>query len=387
MQPPVPGQGRVYGFRCLRCGNGLELPQDLRLMYIDCPYCGQDNLLPQDLVQARQRQFALEQQQYALQLQQQARHRLAQERDKQRKQRSSRLLIWLLVGGFFAMCLFGSCLAIGFYAQKNEDEAKARAADPKVNGQALLLARCAEMRERLGCKRILAQPSTHLKETSTISLDMVKNDACVHIVGVTATDAKIGMKYEDKLALTRPLPAAGALVDYRLCASETATHTFKLEAVPAEPFTTAAIECPRTPAEGGARSGPDDAKRNGKERVQGMLDELSKASCKHVVSQHAVRRGDQSFTITSPDHSDCYNFLAASSFSDVRLTVELRDPQGQKLPVPDPDSKLRVEYCAPKAGEYKLSITSSTADYYSVAGVDCSRLGPEGLKRLNGRGN
>jgi hypothetical protein len=358
----------------------------MRLMHIDCPYCGQDNLLPADMVQARQRQFALDQQQYALHLQQQERQRFTQERDKQRKQSSQRLLIWLLVGGFFALCLFGSCLAIGFHAQREEAEAKARAADPKVNGQALMLMRFAEMREKLGCNRILVQPTTHMKEASTISLDMIKNDSCVHVIGATGTDAKIAMKYEDKLALTRPLPAAATLVDYRLCASETATHSFKLEAVPTEPFTTAAIECPRTPGEGGARSGPDDAKKTGKERVQGMLDDLSKAGCKHVVSQPGVRRGDQSFTITSPANADCYNFLAASFFADVKLTATLRDPAGKSMPVPDPDSKLRVAYCAPKAGEYKLTISSNTGDYYAVAGVDCNRFGPEGLKRLNGRG-
>jgi hypothetical protein len=358
----------------------------MRLMHIDCPFCGQDNLLPPDMVQARQRQFALDQQQYALQLQHQERQRFAQERDKQRKQSSQRLLIWLLVGGFFALCLFGSCLAIGFHAQKEEEEAKARAADPNVNGQALMLARFAEMREKLGCNRILIQPSTHVKETSTISLDMIKNDACVHVVGTTGTGAKIGMKYEDKVALTRPLPAAGPIVDYRLCASETATHSFKLDAIPTEPFTTAAIECPRTPAEGGARSGPDDPKKSGKERVQGLLDELAKSGCKHVVSQPVVKRGDQSFTITSPARADCYNFLAASFFADVKLTAILRDPEGKKMPVPDPGSQLRVEYCAPKAGEYKLEISSNTGDYYAIAGLDCRRLGPEGLKRLSGTG-
>lgn len=353
-------------------------------MHIDCPYCGQDNVLPAEMVRARQHQFMLDQQRYALELQQQERQRQAQERDKQRKHGSQRLLIWLLVGGFFALCAFGGLLAIGYHAQQEEAAAKARAADPQVNGQALMLARFAEMREKLKCDRILVQPSTHVNEASTISLDMIKNDACVHVLGITGTSAKVGMKYEDRVALTRPLPASGPVVDYRLCASETATHAFKLEAVPAEPFTTAAIECPRTPAEGGARSGPDDPKLSGKERVQGMLDALFK-SCKHVVSQPSVRRGEQTFTITSPDNADCYNFLAASAFADVRLSAVLLDPQGTKLMVPDPDSKLRVEYCAPQAGEYKLTISSSTGDYYGIAGVDCSRDGPEGLKRLNGR--
>jgi hypothetical protein len=191
------------------------------------------------------------------------------------------------------------------------------------------------------------------------------------------------MKYEDKVALTKPLPAAAQFLDYRLCASETATHTFKIEAVPSEPFTTAAIECPRTPAEGGARSGANDAQKTGKDRAQVMLDELVKAGCKSVVSQPKAMQGDQTFTITSPDNAACYNLLAASFFPDVRLTASLKDPQGKGLLVPDPASELRVEYCAPKAGEYKLSLSSSTGDFYSFAGVDCPRFGPEGLKRLN----
>ena len=30
----------------------------------------------------------------------------------------------------------------------------------------------------------------------------------------------------------------------------------------------------------------------------------------------------------------------------------------------------------------KVVITPSTGDYFSTAGVDCNRFGPEGLKRL-----
>jgi len=352
-------------------------------MAIDCPYCGQDNLLPPEMVQARQRQYELDQQHYALRIQEEDRQRVAQERDKLRKQSSQRLLIWLMVGGFFALLVVGGLIGLGFYAEQQEAEAKARAQDPKVNGHALMLEHLAQMQKR-GCSRILVQPSTHVKETSRISLDMVKNDACVHILGFTAASATLSMKYQDNVALTVPLPAPSPVVDYRLCASETATHTFKIDAAPEEPFTTAAIECPRTPAEGGARSSKDDPKKTGRERVQGMLDELVKAGCKNVVSQPQVVQRQESLTITSPNDSACYNLLAASFFSDVKLSGLLKDPQGKELPVPDPDSKLRIEYCAPKAGEYKLTISASTAAFFAIAGVDCSRSGPEGLKRVNG---
>src|SRR5262249_24792308 len=158
---------------------------------------------------------------------------------------------------------------------------------------------------------------------------------------------------------------AAAVIDYRLCASETATHTFKIDATPEdEPFTTAAIECPRLPAEGGARGTRRDPKKSGKERVQAMLDELVKAGCKNVVSEPKVIQKDESLTITSPEDAACYNLLAASFFPDVKISAELKDPDGKNMLVPEPDSKLRIEYCAPKAGEYKLSLSPSTADFY-----------------------
>ncbi len=356
-------------------------------MHIDCPSCGQDNFLPPHIVQARQRQYELDQRHLALHLQEQERARQAAERERVRKQGSQRLLIWLAAGGVLFFALFGSCLAIGYYATKSEEEEQARAADPKLNGQAALLARMAELREKQGCSRILVQPRTHAKETSSVALDMVKNDHCVHVMGMTATGAKLSMRYEGSVALTQPLPASASIVDYRLCASESATHTFKIDAVPAEAFTTAALECPRLPAEGGARSGPDDPQKTGKERVQAMVDELVRNGCKHIVAAPKVTRYDQSIDITSPKNPPCYNFLAASFFPDVELRVALTDPRGNKLPVPEPASKVRVEYCATAAGKYRLEVSPSTGDYFATAGVDCDRFGPEGLKRLKSLGN
>jgi hypothetical protein len=354
----------------------------MRLLHIDCPYCGQDNLLPAELVQARQRQYELEQRHYALKLQEQERLRVAQEKEKQHKQKLQRLLIWLLVGGFFGFGLLGSCVALGIWASEKEEQEALRTKDPKVNGQALMLARFAEMREKQGCERILVQPTTHRDEPGKVSLDMNKGDHCVHILGYTGTGAMLSVKYDGRVALTQPLPAAASSVDYRLCASETATHPFEISATPAQPFTVAALECPRLPAEGGARSREDDPRKSGKERLMSLMAELVQAGCKDVVSQPKVSRGEQTFTLTSPANSNCYNLLAASYYSDVKLSATLRDPEGKALPVPEPDSKIRVAYCAPKAGKYTLVLSPSTGDHYSHVALDCPRFGREGLKRL-----
>jgi hypothetical protein len=369
--------------RCIRCGNGLELPSDVRLLHIDCPYCGQDNLLPADLVQARQRQFELEQRQYALHLHEQERIRIAHDKERARKHSSHRLVIWLAAGALMFFALVGSCIGLGYYASREKEAADALAKDPTLNGYNAVLLRVAELQTKQGCKRILVQPKMHVSEASTVSLEMIKGDQCVHVVAMTGQPGNLSMQYTTTAALTLPLPQPGRALDYRLCAAETATHTFKVEAATSEvPFTTAAIECPRTPAEGGARSTSDDKRKNGSERVRAMMDELLAKGCKEVSEVPQVARGSQTITVTSPDNAACYNMLAASFFSDVKLSASLSDPNGNTLPVPAPDSKLRIEYCAPKAGKYKIVLSPSTGDHFAWAGLDCNRFGPEGLKRL-----
>ena len=196
--------------RCVRCGNGLELPHDVRLLHIDCPFCGQDNLLPADVVQARQRQYELEQRQYALHLQEQERLRLLHEKERIRKHSSQRLLIWLSLGALTLFGLIGSCVALGVYASSKEDEAKARAKDPKVSGYAGVLARVTEMQAKQGCQRIIVQPKTFSAEASTLSLDMVKNDFCVHLLASSGQPgALLSMQYLTTVALTEPLPPPG----------------------------------------------------------------------------------------------------------------------------------------------------------------------------------
>lgn len=365
----------------MRCGNGLELPHDVRLFHIDCPFCGQDNLLPPELVQSRQRQYELEQRRYALELEEQQRKRAAEEKANAQKRSNQRLLIWLSVGAFVFFGLFGSFMTIGYFASKAEEEEKARAKDPELNGQAALLRRFDVLRQQQ-CERILVQPRTHRAEPASLALNMVKNDHCVHVLAMTGASTRLSMSYSGQVALTTPLPPSGRALDYRLCAAETTTYSFGVDAAPAEPFSVAAIECPRTPAEGGPRSGPDDAKRTGKERLMSAMAELVQAGCKHVVAEPRVSRGEQTFTLTSPDNAPCYNLLAASYFSDVKLAASLKDENGKNLPVPAPDSKIRVAYCAPKAGKYTLMLSPSSGDYYAHTSVDCPRFGPEGLKRL-----
>lgn len=372
-QPP-PGP-HVYGLRCIRCGTSLDLPTDPRLVHIDCSYCGQDNVLPDQLIQARQRQ-------HEIYVRDQAQARAAAQRIEQQQRKSRVFLITLFGGGFAVMTLFGACLALGLYASKEDEAEKLRARDPKVNGHAALLARFEKMRKEQRCDRILVQPSTHHEQAGPISLDMQAGDHCVHVMGDTGTNALLAMTYEGSVALTRPLPAPAQSVDYRLCASKTAPHAFAINATPAEPFTVAAIECPRSPEEGGSRAKPEDPMTTGRTRLTSLMKGLVKAGCKGVVAEPKVSRGPQTFTLTSPANAACFNMLIVSYYSDVRFGISLKDPAGKDMAIPAPAQEMRVAYCPTKAGKYELTVTPNTGDHFAHASVDCPRNGAEGLKRL-----
>ena len=181
--------------------------------------------------------------------------------------------------------------------------------------------------------------------------------------------------------MTHTLPPPSASIDYRLCASKNASHKFFLNTSRDEPFTMAAIECPRTPEEGGSRAKADDPRTNGKARAQELLSWMSDSGCKKVVAPPEVRRGEQAFTLTLNNRAGCYNMFVASEFKDVRFEVELTDPDGKPMPVPRPAHEIRITHCAKKSGKYKLDVKPSTPDHYATVTVDCPRNGPEGLRR------
>lgn len=374
---PGPDPNKLYALRCMRCGNPLELPMDPRLLYIDCPSCGQDNVLPEHLVKARQAQFRA-------QLAQQDKVRKAAAQVAVAKSRSKFKIALLLIGTLVALMTCGGLTVLGWWASREEEAAQRRADDPSLNGQSLMVARLEDMKQKMGCERILVQPEPHRGKPgggATVSLDMVANDYCVHVLALTGTQEPISVRHQSEVALTRALPSASTNIDYRLCASKKASHKFFLNTTRDEPFTVAAIECPRKPEEGGSRAKADDPETNGKKRAQELLSWMSDSGCKKVVAPPEVRRGEQVFTLTLNHRAGCYNMFVASEFKDVRFEVELTDPDGKPLPVPRPAHEIRITHCAKKSGKYKLDVKPSTPDHYATVTVDCPRNGPEGLKR------
>lgn len=350
---------------------------DPALLYIDCPSCGQDNVLPQHLVKARQAQ-------YRAQLAHQAKVRKADAQVAVAKTRSKVKLVLLLIGTMVTLMTCGGLTILGWWASREEEAAQRRAEDPSLNGQSLMVARLEDMKKQQGCQRILVQPEPHVGKSggsSTVSLNMVANDFCVHVLALTGTQSPISIRHNSNVALTQTLPPPSPNIDYRLCASKNASHKFFLNTTSDEPFTVAAIECPRKPSEGGSRAKSSDPSTNGLGRARELLSWMSKSGCKTVVAPPEVRRNEQDFTLTLSNRAGCYNMFVASEFKDVKFEVELTDPDGKTMPVPRPAHEIRITHCARKSGKYKLRVKPSTPDHYATVTVDCPRNGPEGLKR------
>ncbi len=293
---------------------------------------------------------------------------------------SSQKFVALLtgLGVLCALAGIGGLVAYGMYKQHVRDQL---AQDPAKNGNAAMLKRIEEMRSA-GCDRVLTQPKV-VSNTGELSFNMIEGAHCVHLLGISSLGTSLQLKYDTPaVSIMHPLPQAGSSLDYRLCATSTAQHTFTVHAFDDRPFTIAGVECPRTVKEGAARSDPDKPETTGEQKVKREVDRLYKAGCRTVVTQPTVLKGEQQLSYKSPANGNCLSVLIASAYDDVKLTATIVTPEKTLVPVPKPAAQLRALYCPVAEGNYLVTLKASTSEHYTQAAVDCPRNGPEGLRRL-----
>jgi len=376
----VKASGVVYGLKCIRCGAGLELPQDPQSIYMDCPYCGQDNVLPQYLIDARQRQYAaavqarLRQQQLA----QQAANRAA----ARKRGGSPRTLVLLIVLALFGLPLLGiaSCMGFVFYAAGEQVDAERRAQDRTLNGAPQVEAEIRTLRTT-GCDYTVIRPESHTGRQAPFWLQFPDTHLCMHLL--TATGEKrnrLGIRFTTPdTEFVSPTPATQQ--NARFCAAQQRKYNFTVTSSTGDPFTVAVVSCPRQEPGSSVRSKVGDDSTTGRNRTVALLKQLHEAGCAHVVSTPTVQQGEASYTVTSVKGGQCYNFFAVSSYPDVKFEFEWLSPIGERLPVPPPTHEARLVYCPRMAGKHKLRVKPSTQDHYTVAAIDCPRAKREGLQR------
>ncbi|MBN2196894.1 MAG: hypothetical protein JW751_29085 [Polyangiaceae bacterium] len=381
-------QAHLKALTCVRCGTPLELPADPRAVHIDCPSCGQDNLMPQYLIDARRQQAELaarEQRLLAeLAVRQQTQEKLLAEKAAQRRAGHRKfyviLILVLLVPGCGVIGLVGLA-TLGWYVGEEEKAQAVKDANPRLNGQARIAAML-EKKQAQGCARVLSQPTTYTRKAGTSTLSLIAGADCVHILAATGTKSALTMRYQGDVALTSTLPSPASVLDFRICAAKTADYAFEIKNQnPNGSFTQASIECPRKAGEGGMRSVLRDDATTGKRAIAGKLAALKSRGCEHVVVDNAPHVETTSLKLTLAREGQCIHALAASHFADVKLTMSVTNPQGRSLAVPTPGPELEFVHCPTEGGDYVVKVSSSTADHFATAAVDCNRNGPEGLLR------
>lgn len=365
---PPSFDGRV---RCCQCGAVVEPPADLTQFISHCSSCGADTVLPPALIQARQRLYDLAVERER-QLEQQ---RSMQQRILAARKAASRrttIVVWVLITVLLILPALGVA-ALFVFGLHFGTQAFESMRDQNRNGFAAI---SSEIRQKSsqGCREIVHAPEIRIGGAGKFGMQLKVDGSCVHLMGATAVPgAELTLEQLSRIPLSIVPPNPGAVFDYRLCPTVDGAYEFSVHSNQQGPYTIAAIACPRTVAEGLVRSKADDAVTTGLAVVRGWAAELRAKGCELTAGGISVVQGRQLLEIESSQRSTCHQLSLASHFSDVKLTLILKAPNGGTIAEPTPASRVQLEYCPNEAGTHQIEVVPSTRDHFTMASFDCPR--------------
>lgn len=370
----------VYRIVCAGCGQSLELPVDLTAVHIDCPSCGLDNVLAPELIQARQRQFDMQQlaAERARQTEQQQLMRQRMVVAKRAASRRSAVTVLVVIAVILALPLaaVAGLFTLGVVFGKRAIHSLAEAQDPRLNGMPLLTSEI-QNKLSLGCERVLEGPTIRVGSGSPLRLTLDAGGPCVHLLAATsAPAASVSIVQTSQQPLNTKFPEPAPTWDYRFCPTVSGDYEFRLESSRSEPFTLAAIACPRTVAEGLVRSDPNDPTTSGLDELRGWIADFRARGCRSHAAEPSVSQGKQVVDVDSTRGGPCFNLLVLSHFADATLTAKLSSPNRTVMAEPAPATRLHLEYCPSETGRHQVEITPSTRDHYATVTLDCPRAAP-----------
>jgi hypothetical protein len=329
-------------------------------VHVACTYCGQNVLLPPELIA----------------LQHQRREEARQHAERQRATRRTVIGGALVLGAIVAIV---SVIAIvGANMSRRVQTAVQRARDPKQNGLARIRSAIADRQRTQGCTAILAQPETRQGDVGTLNANVKPHSTCVVVMGATGIPgATVDLRLSSEHPLKLPPPEAAPFVEYRLCAEQAQKVDFALSSN--EPFSFAAIDCPRTQAEL-ERTSATDPRTSGLSVVRATMAKLLKSGCA-TLREPTVKSGLMSSTITSKGTAPCVNLIAAAHFPDTVLSADI-EPRSANVAVSAPGQSVTAMICSGNSQEYSLRIDSNNSDFYTLAVAECPRFGAEGTAKL-----
>lgn len=360
--------------QCHQCGTTLAPPADLTQFICHCPNCGVDTILPPTLIQARQRLYDL--------------HGLAVEREKQLEQqrsiqqrildarkaasRRTTIVVWALITILLILPALGVA-ALFVFGIRFGTRAFESMRDQNKNGFAAITS---ELRQKasLGCREVVHGPEIRIGGAGHFNMQPRADGSCVHLMGATSVPgAELTLELLNSQPLAVAIPKSAPVFDYRLCPSTDGAYEFSVRSSQQGPYTIAAIACPRTVAEGLVRSKADDPVTTGLSVIRGWVAELASKGCELKPGSLSALQGRQVLGIESGQRGTCHQLSLASHFSDVRLALTLRAPDGSIIAEPTPASRVQIEFCPTVIGTHRLEVVPSTRDHYALASFNCPK--------------
>jgi len=341
---------------CSECDAKVPLPADLEALSAQCPYCRNDNILPQHVVEARRHK--IERRRREAEAASAAARREAQARSARR---SSRRAVVVLV-------LLGLVIAagVGLAVYLLQDR---RSRDPAMTGMAQVQGLLPLYRAS-GCKHVVTNPTVNDKQAQW-TMKMRRGGQCINLIAATgAAEGRLSLEMTTPHGPV-PAPPPGTLVHLVHCPRVAGEHRVVVTPSTKDFYTFTAFDCPRPLLEPRAT----DRNSTGQAAVAARMKALYARGCRHIV--HAAERLDAAIRWTpkfpKSRRSNCLHVLVMTGAPDNVLTVTMKTPFGDDVAVPQPGQVIDFRYCARSGGPHPIIVKPSNDKFYTFAAVDCPR--------------
>lgn len=116
-----------------------------------------------------------------------------------------------------------------------------------------------------------------------------------------------------------------------------------------------------------------DAQSTGQMRTTALMKQLYDKGCTNVIMPPEQAQGDKKLDTKFVQNGTCVRVLVITGSTDNKLTLAMKNPFGEDLPTPAPNTEIDFTYCPKQSGPHPTTITATNDDFYTVAAVECPK--------------
>jgi hypothetical protein len=114
-----------------------------------------------------------------------------------------------------------------------------------------------------------------------------------------------------------------------------------------------------------------DAKSTGATRTTERMKQLYDKGCKNVIMPPEQAQGDTKLNAKFVADGTCVRMLAITGSAENKLTLTMKTPFGEDVKTPTASNEVDFSFCPKQSGPYPTNVTTTNADFYTVAAVEC----------------